>query len=119
MTPSRYGLGSRFGGSRNTSLGGAVALGVAGAGVAYALNSCVLEVAAANFHNGVVEGGASFISNLVDLGNRLAVEIYNSNQDFCELCPPLLANFRPKTHHNGYVQLYSNANSTFLGFIRS
>ncbi|CAA2959433.1 TIC110, chloroplastic isoform X1 [Olea europaea subsp. europaea] len=31
-----YGLGSRFGGSRNAGLGGAVAFGAAGAGAAYA-----------------------------------------------------------------------------------
>ncbi|CAI9776508.1 unnamed protein product [Fraxinus pennsylvanica] len=49
-----YGLGSRFGGSRNAGLGGAVALGAAGAGAAYAVNSCVPEVAAANLHNYVV-----------------------------------------------------------------
>ncbi|KAG8371546.1 hypothetical protein BUALT_Bualt13G0099100 [Buddleja alternifolia] len=49
-----YGLGSRFGGSRNAGFGGAVAIGAAGAGAAYALNSCVPEVAAANLHNYVV-----------------------------------------------------------------
>ncbi|KAL2554043.1 Uncharacterized protein Fot_07662 [Forsythia ovata] len=70
-----------------SGLGGAVALGAAevGAaevGAAYALNSCVPEVAAANLHNGVVVGGASFIGNLVDLGDCLAVEIYNPNQYF-------------------------------------
>ncbi|KAL2488133.1 F-box/kelch-repeat protein [Forsythia ovata] len=43
----------------------------------------------------IVAGGASFIGNLVDLGDRLAVEIYNPNQDFWELCPPLPANFWP------------------------
>lgn len=52
-----YGLGSRFGGSRNAAIGGAVAVGAAGAGVAYALNSCVPEVAAASLHNYVVESG--------------------------------------------------------------
>ncbi|KAL2520490.1 protein TIC [Forsythia ovata] len=90
-----YGLGFWFGRSRNAGLGSAVALGAAGAGAAYALNSCVPEVAIANLYNGVVAGVASFIGNLVDLGDRLAVEIYNPNQDFWELCPPLPANFRP------------------------
>lgn len=52
-----YGIGSRFGGSRNAAIGGAVAVGAAGAGVAYALNSCVPEVAAASLHNYVVESG--------------------------------------------------------------
>ncbi|RAL43348.1 unnamed protein product [Cuscuta campestris] len=46
-----YSLGIRFGGSRNAGLGGALALGAAGAGAAYALNSCVPEVAAVNLHN--------------------------------------------------------------------
>ncbi|EPS69416.1 hypothetical protein M569_05346 [Genlisea aurea] len=49
-----YGLGNRLGGSRNAALGGAVAIGAAGAGAAYALNSCVPEVAAINLHNYVV-----------------------------------------------------------------
>lgn len=50
-----YGLGSKFGGSRNVALGGAAALGAAGAGFAYALNSCVPEVAAVNLHNYVAD----------------------------------------------------------------
>ncbi|KAJ8554270.1 hypothetical protein K7X08_024948 [Anisodus acutangulus] len=51
-----YGLGVRFGGgSRNAGLGGAIALGAAGAGAAYALNSCVPEVAAINLHNYVAD----------------------------------------------------------------
>lgn len=52
-----YGIGLRFGGSRNVGLGGAVVVGAAGAGAAYALNSCVPDVAAANLHNYVVECG--------------------------------------------------------------
>lgn len=46
-----YGLGLRIGGTRNASLAGAVVLGAAGAGAAYALNSSVPEVAAASLHN--------------------------------------------------------------------
>ncbi|KAL2477808.1 protein TIC [Forsythia ovata] len=103
VVTARYGLGYRFGGSCNADLGGAVALGAVGAGAAYALNSCVPEVVAANLHNVVVACGVSFIGNLVDLGDRLVVEIYNPNQDFWKLCPRLPANFRPETHHNGYV----------------
>lgn len=49
-----YGLGSKVGGNRNVAVGGAVVAGAAGAGVAYALNSCVPEVAAANLRNYVV-----------------------------------------------------------------
>ncbi|KAL8102151.1 hypothetical protein AgCh_026877 [Apium graveolens] len=50
-----YGLGLRFGGSRNASIAGAVAVGAAGAGVVYALNSAVPEVAAVNLHNYAAE----------------------------------------------------------------
>ncbi|PON41852.1 Protein TIC [Parasponia andersonii] len=46
-----YGLGFRFGQTRNAALGGAVALGAAGGAAAYALNSCVPEVAAVELHN--------------------------------------------------------------------
>ncbi|CAK8537923.1 unnamed protein product [Lathyrus sativus] len=46
-----YGLGSRFGGSRNAALGGAVALGAAGGAAAYALNAAAPQVAAVNLHN--------------------------------------------------------------------
>lgn len=52
-----YGLGSRFGGFRYAGLGGAVVVGAAGAGAAYALNSNVPDVAAANLHNYVVGCG--------------------------------------------------------------
>lgn len=50
-----YGLGLRFGGSRNAGLGGAIAFGAAGAGAAYALNSCAPQVAAINLHNYVAD----------------------------------------------------------------
>ena len=47
-----YSLGLRFGGGRNAAaVGGAVALGAAGAGAAYSLNACAPEVAAVNLHN--------------------------------------------------------------------
>lgn len=46
-----YGLGSRFGGTRNAALGGAVALGVAGGAAAYALNAVAPKVAAVDLHN--------------------------------------------------------------------
>ncbi|KAL5582894.1 hypothetical protein UlMin_015336 [Ulmus minor] len=46
-----YGLGSRFGQTRNAALGGAVALGAAGGAAVYALNACVPEVAAVELHN--------------------------------------------------------------------
>ncbi|KAE9606040.1 hypothetical protein Lal_00025003 [Lupinus albus] len=46
-----YGLGSRFGGSRNAAIGGALALGAAGGAAAYALNAAAPQVAAVNLHN--------------------------------------------------------------------
>lgn len=50
-----YGLGSKFGGSKNVAMGAAVAFGAAGGAAAYALNSCVPEVAAINLHNYVAQ----------------------------------------------------------------
>lgn len=50
-----YGLGSRFGGSRNAAIGGAVAVGVAGGAAAYALNATAPQVAAVNLRNYVAE----------------------------------------------------------------
>lgn len=42
----------------------------------------------------VVVGGVRFIGNLVDIEDRLAVEIYNPDSDSWLLCPPLPADFR-------------------------
>lgn len=50
-----YGLGFKFGGNRNTGLGGAVALGAAGSAAVYAMNSSVPDVAAVNLHNYVAD----------------------------------------------------------------
>ncbi|CAN4128372.1 unnamed protein product [Withania somnifera] len=50
-----YGLGLRFGGSRYAGVAGAIAFGTAGAGAAYALNSCAPQVAAINLHNYVAD----------------------------------------------------------------
>lgn len=43
----------------------------------------------------IVVGGVRFIGGLVDIEDRLAVEIYNPHLDNWELCPPLPADFRP------------------------
>ncbi|KAL6968055.1 hypothetical protein U1Q18_045670 [Sarracenia purpurea var. burkii] len=43
----------------------------------------------------IVVGGVRFIGGLVDIEDRLAVEIYSPNSDSWELCPPLPADFRP------------------------
>jgi len=50
-----YGLGSKFGGSKNVAMGAAVAFAAAGGAAAYSLNSCVPEVAATNLHNYVAQ----------------------------------------------------------------
>lgn len=42
----------------------------------------------------IVVGGVRFIGNLVDIEDRLAVEVYNPRLDSWELCPPLPADFR-------------------------
>ncbi|GAU27288.1 hypothetical protein TSUD_125690 [Trifolium subterraneum] len=53
-----FSLGSKFGGSRNAAIGGAVAIGMAGGAAAYALNAAAPQVAAVNLHN--------FVSDLDD-----------------------------------------------------
>ncbi|XVF72206.1 hypothetical protein PTKIN_Ptkin12aG0101700 [Pterospermum kingtungense] len=42
----------------------------------------------------IVVGGVRFIGGLVDIEDRLAVEIYDPNHDSWELCPALPADFR-------------------------
>ncbi|XP_048324004.2 protein TIC110, chloroplastic [Ziziphus jujuba] len=46
-----YGLGLRFGQTRNAALGGAAVLGAAGGAAVYSLNACAPEVAAVELHN--------------------------------------------------------------------
>ncbi|CAK9164115.1 unnamed protein product [Ilex paraguariensis] len=85
-----YGLGFRFGGSRNAGLGGAVALGAAGAGAAYALNSCVPEVAAVNLHNYVVgcdDPGALQKEDIEAIANKYGVSKQDEafNAELCDI----------------------------------
>ncbi|KAJ0112112.1 hypothetical protein Patl1_01619 [Pistacia atlantica] len=47
----------------------------------------------ADVPNFIVVGGVRFIGGLVDIEDRLAVEIYDPNLDSWELCPPLPADF--------------------------
>ncbi|GLT51662.1 hypothetical protein SLA2020_250570 [Shorea laevis] len=42
----------------------------------------------------IVVGGVRFIGGLVDIEDRLTVEIYDPNLDSWQLCPPLPADFR-------------------------
>lgn len=46
-----YGLGLRFGQTRNAALGGAAVLGAAGGAAVYSLNACAPDVAAVELHN--------------------------------------------------------------------
>ncbi|KAL8531252.1 hypothetical protein ACS0TY_008035 [Phlomoides rotata] len=85
-----YGLGSRFGGFRNAGLGGAVVVGAAGAGAAYALNSCVPDVAAANLHNYVVGCGDPGLVKKEDIeaiANKYGVSKQNGafNAELCDI----------------------------------
>ncbi|CAI8596921.1 unnamed protein product [Vicia faba] len=72
-----FSLGSKFGGSRNAAVGGAVALGVAGGAAAYALNAVAPQVAAVNLHNHVVGlDHPSLLKNedIVGIANRYGVK---------------------------------------------
>ncbi|KAK4407662.1 protein, chloroplastic [Sesamum angolense] len=85
-----YGLGSRFGGSRNAGLGGAAVVGAAGAGAAYALNACVPDVAAANLHNYVVgcdDPGAIKKEDIEAIANKYGVSKQNEafNAELCDI----------------------------------
>ncbi|XP_058207183.1 F-box/kelch-repeat protein At3g24760 [Rhododendron vialii] len=48
----------------------------------------------AGFSKFIVVGGVRFIGGLVDIEDRLAVEIYNPFSNSWDLCPPLPADFR-------------------------
>ncbi|KZV25772.1 hypothetical protein F511_04833 [Dorcoceras hygrometricum] len=85
-----YGLGFRFGGSRNSGIGGAVVLGAAGAGAAFALNSCVPEVAAASLHNYIVscdDPGALKKEDIEAITNKYGVSRQNAafNAELCDI----------------------------------
>lgn len=85
-----YGLGSRFGGSRNVAIGAAVALGAAGGAAAYGLNSCVPEVAATNLHNYVAQCDDPLALNKEDIlaiANRYGVSKQDEafNAELCDL----------------------------------
>ncbi|CAM8961327.1 unnamed protein product [Rhodiola kirilowii] len=85
-----YGLGLKIGGTRNTALGGAVAVGLAGGAVAYALNSCVPEVAAVNLHNYVAGSDDPLAISKEDIegiANRYGVSKQNEafNSELCDL----------------------------------
>ncbi|XAR58860.1 hypothetical protein NMG60_11014426 [Bertholletia excelsa] len=85
-----YALGALFGGSRNASLGGVLALGVAGAGAVAALNSCVPEVAAVKLHNYVAGFDDPMLlkkDKIEAIANKYGVSKQNEafNAELCDL----------------------------------
>ncbi|XP_021851362.1 protein TIC110, chloroplastic [Spinacia oleracea] len=85
-----FGLGSRFGGSRNVAIGAAVALGAAGGAAAYGLNSCVPEVAATSLHNYVAQCDDPLALNkdeILAIANRYGVSKQDEtfNAELCDL----------------------------------
>lgn len=85
-----YGIGLRLGGSRSVGLGGAVALGAAGAGMAYAVNACVPEVAAVSLHNyvaGYDDPGALKKEEIEEIAKKYGINKQNEafNAELCDL----------------------------------
>ncbi|XP_059659856.1 protein TIC110, chloroplastic isoform X2 [Cornus florida] len=112
-----YGLGFRFGGDRRAGLGGAVVLGVAGAGAAYALNSCVPEVAAVNLHNYVAgsdDPGAVKKEDIERIANKYGVSKQNEafNAELCELYSRFVSSVLPP----GSEDLKGNEVETIIKF---
>ncbi|ERN08576.1 protein TIC110, chloroplastic [Amborella trichopoda] len=102
---SGYGLGMKVKGTRAAAIGGAVALGAAGGAVAYALNSCVPDVAAANLHNMVVRSGdpRSLEKEAVDeIANRYGVSRQNEafNAELCDLYSRFVSSVLPPGGEN-------------------
>lgn len=115
-----YGLGSRLGGSRNAALGGAVALGAAGAGAAYALNSCVPDVAATNLHNYVVgldDPLAVKKEEIEGIANKYGVSKQDEafNAELCDLYCRFVASIVPP----GNEDLKGNEVETIVKFKNS
>ncbi|XP_043703542.1 protein TIC110, chloroplastic [Telopea speciosissima] len=100
-----YGLGYRIGGSRNTGLGGAVALGAAGGAAVYALNSCLPEVAAVNLHNFVLSSddpGALEREDVEGIAKKYGVSKQDEafNAELCELYSRFVSSVLPPGSEN-------------------
>ncbi|XP_052194994.1 protein TIC110, chloroplastic [Diospyros lotus] len=112
-----YGLGLRLGGSRTAGVGGAVALGAAGAGAAYALNSCVPEVAAANLHN-YVAGSDDPVGlkkeDIEGIANKYGISKQNEafNAELCDLYSRFVSSVLPP----GSEDLKGNEVETIIKF---
>ncbi|XP_057549314.1 protein TIC110, chloroplastic [Amaranthus tricolor] len=100
-----YCLGSRFGGTRNMAIGGAVAVGVVGGVAAYGLNSCVPEVAATRLHNFVAECDDPLNLNKEDviaIANRYGVSKQDEafTAELCDLYLRFISSVLPSGNEN-------------------
>ncbi|KAF8397149.1 hypothetical protein HHK36_016056 [Tetracentron sinense] len=100
-----YGLGYRFGGTRNTGLGGAVALGAASSAAVYALNSCVPDVAAVNLHNFVAscdDPGALKKEDIEGIAEKYGVSKQDEafNAELCDLYSQFVSSVLPPGSEN-------------------
>ncbi|OVA12664.1 hypothetical protein BVC80_9017g17 [Macleaya cordata] len=100
-----YGLGFRFGGTRNTGLAGAVALGAAGGAAVYALNASVPEVAAVNLHNLVAScDDPTELKNedVEGIAKRYGVSKQDAvfNAELCELYSRFVSSVLPPASEN-------------------
>ncbi|XP_058092916.1 protein TIC110, chloroplastic-like [Magnolia sinica] len=112
-----YGLGFRFGGTRATGLGGAVALGAAGGAAVYAMNACVPEVAAVSLHNYVVgsdDPGTLKREDVEEIAQRYGVSKQDEafNAELCDLYSRFVSSILPPGHEN----LKGNEVETILKF---
>ncbi|XP_058767994.1 protein TIC110, chloroplastic-like [Vicia villosa] len=95
-----FSLGSKFGGSRNAAVGGAVALGVAGGAAAYALNAVAPQVAAVTLHNYVVGlDHPSMLKNedIVGIANRYGVKKQDEafKEEICDIYRQFVSSVLP------------------------
>ncbi|KAK9127298.1 hypothetical protein Syun_016095 [Stephania yunnanensis] len=100
-----YGLGHRFGGSRNAGLVGAVAVGAAGSAAVYALNSCVPDVAAASLHNfvaGFDDPMALEKGEIEGIAKRYGVSKQDEafNAELCDLYSRFVSSVLPPGNEN-------------------
>ncbi|KAF9594954.1 hypothetical protein IFM89_035524 [Coptis chinensis] len=100
-----YGLGFKFGGNRNTGLGGALALGAASSAAVYGMNSCVPDVAAVNLHNyvaGFDDPTELDNQDVVKIAERYGVSKQDEafNAELCELYSGFVSSILPPGGEN-------------------
>ncbi|XP_050218025.1 protein TIC110, chloroplastic [Mercurialis annua] len=112
-----YGLGFKFGKSRNLALGGAAGAGAAGAAVAFAINSCVPEVAATDLHNyvaGFDDPKAVKKEDIEQIAKRYGVSKQNEafNAELCDIYCRFVSSVLPP----GSEALKGNEVETIINF---